>query len=189
MPPKSHKPTNDELLAQFDDLGLDSEKTTSPQAPRKSTDELKNDPLAELEDLAAQRPVTPRLSSETRASKTPSRSSEEKVATTARKPTEAGSQSASTPAKEDDAKTTEKESASKSSGGSWWGGLLSTATATATAAMKHAEAAVKEIQKNEEAQKWAEQVKGNVGALRDLGVLSSVVLLIASSDPVMPSRW
>ncbi|KAL1994533.1 hypothetical protein VTN49DRAFT_2003 [Thermomyces lanuginosus] len=167
MPPKS-KPTNDELLAQFDDLGLDSAKTASTQAPRTSTDDLKYDPLAELEDLAAQRPVTPRLSSETRASKTPSRSSEEKAAT-ARKSIEASSRPASAAAKEDDAKTTEKDSTSKSSGGSWWGGLLSTATATATAAMKHAEAAVKEIQKNEEAQRWAEQVKGNVGALRDLG--------------------
>lgn len=52
------------------------------------------------------------------------------------------------------------------SGGSWWGGL----SAIASAAVKQAENAVKEIQKNEEAQKWAEQVKGNVGALRGLGM-------------------
>ena len=39
--------------------------------------------------------------------------------------------------------------------------------------MKQAEAAVKEIQKNEEAQKWAEQVRGNVGALRGLGMFFS----------------
>lgn len=50
-------------------------------------------------------------------------------------------------------------------GGGWWGGLF----ATASAAVKQAEAAVKEIQKNEEAQRWAEQVKGNVGALRGFG--------------------
>ncbi|KAK0630297.1 maintenance of telomere capping protein 1 [Bombardia bombarda] len=51
-------------------------------------------------------------------------------------------------------------------GGGWWGGLLS----TATAAMKQAEAAVKEMQQNEEAKKWAEQVRGiNVGALKGLG--------------------
>ena len=49
-------------------------------------------------------------------------------------------------------------------GGGWWGGLLS----TATLAMRQAEAAVKEIQQNEEAKKWAEQVRGNVGALRGL---------------------
>ena len=41
--------------------------------------------------------------------------------------------------------------------------------ATASAAMKTAEAAVKEIQQNEEAKKWADQVRGNVGALRGLG--------------------
>jgi hypothetical protein len=50
-------------------------------------------------------------------------------------------------------------------GGGWWGGIL----ATASAAVKTAEAAVKEIQQNEEAKRWAEQVKGNVGALRGLG--------------------
>lgn len=50
-------------------------------------------------------------------------------------------------------------------GGGWWAGIL----ATANAAAKTAEAAVKEIQKNEEAKRWAEQVKGNVGALRGLG--------------------
>ncbi|KAI9824290.1 MAG: hypothetical protein M1826_007387 [Phylliscum demangeonii] len=49
--------------------------------------------------------------------------------------------------------------------GSWWGGLV----ATASAAVKTAEAAVKEIQHNEEAKRWAEQVKDNVGALRGLG--------------------
>jgi hypothetical protein len=37
--------------------------------------------------------------------------------------------------------------------------------------MKQAEAAVKEIQNNEEAQRWAQQVKGNVGALKDFGTL------------------
>ncbi|KEY68411.1 hypothetical protein S7711_01187 [Stachybotrys chartarum IBT 7711] len=54
-------------------------------------------------------------------------------------------------------------------GGGWWGGLMS----TATAAMKQAEAAYKEIQQNEEAKKWAEQVRGirtiDVGALRNYG--------------------
>lgn len=57
----------------------------------------------------------------------------------------------------------------KQSGGGWWGGLLSTATATATAARKQAEAAYAEIQKNQEAQRWAEQVRGNVGALKGIG--------------------
>ena len=54
-------------------------------------------------------------------------------------------------------------------GGGWWGGIFATASATANAAIKQAEAAYKEIQKNEEAKKWAEQVRGNVGALKGLG--------------------
>ena len=44
----------------------------------------------------------------------------------------------------------------------WWGGLF----ATASAAVKTAEAAVKDIHQNEETRRWAAQVKGNVGALR-----------------------
>ena len=59
--------------------------------------------------------------------------------------------------------------ASSGGGGGWWGGIFATASATANAAIKQAEAAYKEIQKNEEAKKWAEQVRGNVGALRGLG--------------------
>ncbi|CAK7266638.1 hypothetical protein SEPCBS57363_002191 [Sporothrix epigloea] len=52
------------------------------------------------------------------------------------------------------------------SAGGWWGGILSAATSTASAAMKQAEAAVKEIQQNEEAKKWADQVRGNYTTLR-----------------------
>ncbi|KAL1856933.1 hypothetical protein VTK73DRAFT_8201 [Phialemonium thermophilum] len=50
-------------------------------------------------------------------------------------------------------------------GGGWWGSVL----ASATAAIKQAEVAVKEIQQNEEAKKWAEHVRGNVGSLKGLG--------------------
>ena len=52
-----------------------------------------------------------------------------------------------------------------SGGGGWWGAI----TATASAAVKQAETLAKEIQHNEEAQRWAEQVKANAGALRGLG--------------------
>jgi len=55
----------------------------------------------------------------------------------------------------------------QSSGGGWWGSVFS----TASAAVKQAEAIAKEIRQNEEAQRWAEQVKGNVGALRGFGML------------------
>ncbi|TQV96348.1 protein family UPF0615 [Cordyceps javanica] len=60
-------------------------------------------------------------------------------------------------------------STSSSAGGGWWGGILS----TASAAMKQAEAAYKEVQQNEDAKKWAEQVRGfkglDIGALRHYG--------------------
>lgn len=61
------------------------------------------------------------------------------------------------------------EMQAQSSGGGWWGGIF----ATASAAVKQAEALAKEVQKSEEAQRWAEQVKGNVGALRGFGKLRS----------------
>lgn len=53
-------------------------------------------------------------------------------------------------------------------GGGWWGGILSTATGV----MKQAEAAYSQIQQNEEAKKWAEQVKG-LGSGIDVNVLKS----------------
>ena len=55
----------------------------------------------------------------------------------------------------------------KAAGGGWW----STLTSTASAAVKQAEALAKEIQQNEEAQRWAEQVKGNVTQLRGIGMI------------------
>ncbi|OGM49074.1 hypothetical protein ABOM_002321 [Aspergillus bombycis] len=184
MPPKSAKPTSDELLAQFDDLGVDS-ATEQPASKPATTAQTEDDILAELDNLASQRPSsgpgTPRLSTnEPRppvkpAAATPStgRSSEEKPVP--RKSTESARVSFAInedadvqPPKTE--KLAAKESASSGGGGGgWWGGIFATATATASAAMKQAEAAVKEIQQNEEAQKWAQQVKGNVGALKDFG--------------------
>lgn len=68
----------------------------------------------------------------------------------------------------------ERQQTAPSSGGGWWGGILS----TATAAMKQAEAAVKEIQQNEEAKKWAEQMRGNVGALKGLGKSARIFCIL-----------
>ncbi|TKA76535.1 hypothetical protein B0A55_05670 [Friedmanniomyces simplex] len=56
----------------------------------------------------------------------------------------------------------------ESGGGGWWGGfggLLS----TATAAVKQAESLAKEISGNEEALRWAEQVRGNMKNLQSFG--------------------
>lgn len=157
------------------------------------------DPLAELESLAARpisRPATPKLSSSSTASRNRSprrpgtatppssaRTSEDRPAHSYALPRRSGESTRSfhqsfTPSLEETAEHEQKahaaslapEPAQKSGGGGggWWGGLF----ATASAAVKQAEAAVKEIQKNEEAQRWAEQVKGNVGALRGFGTAS-----------------
>ncbi|GFF32932.1 hypothetical protein IFM58399_03370 [Aspergillus lentulus] len=182
MPPKGAKPTSDELLAQFDDLGIDSttEKQSSKPTAASTTAQSEEDILAELDNLASQRPSsgpgTPRLSTnEPRpATKSPKpaavatpRSSEDKPA-----PRKSGESVRSAPAgnkptitQPSEQEKPKAEEAPASGGGGWWGGIF----ATATAAMKQAEAAVKEIQQNEEAQKWAQQVRGNVGVLRDLG--------------------
>lgn len=53
--------------------------------------------------------------------------------------------------------------------GGWWGSIFT----HASAAMKTAEAAVKDLKEREEAKKWAEQVRGNVGVLRGFGKSTS----------------
>lgn len=58
------------------------------------------------------------------------------------------------------------ESEQKSTGGGWWGSVFS----AATAAVKQAETIAKEIRGNEEAQKWAEQVKGYGAGLQGLSM-------------------
>ena len=194
-------PTNEELLAQFDDLGVEEEQaiTESTKAaptqasksrvpPQRATDE--HDPLAELDNLVSQRPASRPATPSIRApnaQRSPARSStatpppgaktsEEKLAlprksaestrsfhtsfTPATAPTPE-----SEPEKRPDPSAAPALASAQAAGGGWWGSLLS----TATAAKKQAEAAYQELQKNEEAQKWAEQVRGNVGALRGLG--------------------
>ena len=194
MPPKGNtKPTSDELLAQFDDLGVDgkeaqqqSASTTTPAAANNTSataGQNEQDILAELDTLASQRPSsgpgTPRLSAaEPRSSsKSPrppagtGRPSEDKPPV--RKSGESGRSSRTGNRNTTQQASSENKTAEEpqqggdagGSGGGWFGGFF----ATASAAMKQAEAAVKEIQQNEEAQKWAQQVKGNVGALKEIG--------------------
>ncbi|KAL4922747.1 maintenance of telomere capping protein 1 [Aspergillus aurantiobrunneus] len=185
MPPKGSKPTSDELLAQFDNLGVEStqDHSTKPAVPTATTAPPQSDEdiLTELGNLASQRPSSgagtprtstnePRTSTKSPKPATPAgRPSEEKPAP--RKSGESGRYNRTPDARptSSEESATEEKSSSGGGGGGWWGGIFATASATASAAMKQAEAAVKEIQQNEEAQKWADQVKGNVGALRDLG--------------------
>lgn len=171
--------TNDELLAQLDDLSVGD---TAALAVTDTQQKSEQDLLDELENLASQRPggsrpSTPRPSLSTMSPKRtstatppPGRSSEDKPVSRKSgdnlRPFHTSMTPADTTPSEAKPAPESKEVHSKSGGGGWWGGLF----ATASAAVRQAEAAVKEIQKNEEAQKWAEQVRGNVGALRGLGI-------------------
>jgi len=156
-----------------------------------------DDPLAELESLAKARPTsrpgTPKVAvNQQTPGSTPAgsaRTSEEgkarsAVPTTAAPPRKSGESTRSyhqglTPTSEEErqeealkAAAAEAEKSATSAGGGGgggWGGWFSGITASASAAVKQAEAYAKEIQKNEEAQKWTEQLRGRVGDLRGLG--------------------
>lgn len=179
MPPKGAKPTSDELLAQFDDLGIEQsdKKPAKPAVTATAADNAQGeqeDVLAELEKQATQRPSsgpgTPRPSADKTRSATRSprlsakieRSSEDKSRLSAEVPRPNAKQEQQML---DTEPAPQEQEQSQGGGGGWWGGFF----AVAGAAVKQAEAAVKEIQNNEEAQRWAQQVKGNVGALRDFG--------------------
>ncbi|KAK7757009.1 hypothetical protein SLS62_001025 [Diatrype stigma] len=182
----------------FEGIGHDSAvkkstKAKSTASKSRGGDKPEKDILAdlenELEDVPS-RPHTPRVrdavSSKRTSTATPppaaARQSEDRSTNVPRKSVEstrsfhASFTPSATSSELQDAEkkgAVEQEAAASSSsgggGGGWWGGIFATASATANAAMKQAEAAYKEIQKNEEAKKWAEQVRGNVGALKGLG--------------------
>lgn len=198
MATKKTAPTDDELLAQLDDLGTQASTRppkpsarTARQGPTQSS-QNEQDLLAELGNLAqrpASRPATPSLKPNapgatgsrspkrtSTATPPPGRTSEERSNNGQRKSGDSmrSFHQSFTPATSSTEESAEHESQpepvpapapAKSSGG-WWGGILS----TATAAVSQAQAAVKEIQKNEEAQKWAEQLRGNVGVIRGFGI-------------------
>ena len=192
MATKKAAPTDDELLAQLDDLSnqatarpsKSSARTAKPGHPTQSS-QSEQDVLAELGNLAqrpASRPATPSLRPNppsatgnrspkrtSTATPPPGRTSEEKSSSGQRK---SGDSTRSLHQSFTPATTSTEESAepepqpapapAPAKSGGWWGGLLS----TASAAVSQAQAAVKEIQKNEEAQKWVDQVRGNVGMLK-----------------------
>lgn len=201
--------TNEDLLAQLEDLGVGEEEQQTEKIPKSSItrpgrgpasqQQEEADLLAELDHLTQTRPQsrphTPRppINAVPTAQTSPkkggsaalpetgsTRTSEERAAnsTQTRKSGESTrSFHQSLTLVHSDAGAENEKAAPKvpepapasSSGGGWWGGLI----ATASAAVKQAESLAKEIQKNEEAQRWAEQVKGNVGALRGLGTTQS----------------
>lgn len=196
MPPKTSVADKglDEL---FEGIGDDSapKKPTGKSKPTASKgrgEKPKRDILAdlenELEEEETVRPHTPRIK-DASAFKAPKRTStatpppgagrasEDKPSGATRKSADstrslhASFTPSATSSELQDAekKGPVEQTAPAAAGGGWWGGIFATASATANAAMKQAEAAYKEIQQNEEAKKWADQVRGNVGALKGLG--------------------
>lgn len=159
----SAKPTADDDLFADLESQLTSQQTSSrPHTPRLSKDVKRPVPpttaAAATSDAARKSTDSARS---LRASFTPSATSSELHESE----------------KKGTVEQAEQAGAAGGAGGSWWGGWVSTATATANAAMKQAEAAYKEIQQNEEAKKWTEQVKGirslDVEALKHYGTSST----------------
>ena len=196
MTTKKERLTNEELLAQLDTFDLVDGTTNAIPKPSTSDQQFEADLFEELgiPERPKAPPSRPHTPHQTSKSTTPAPRSSPKRSTTAIPPEankaseekpqlrRSGDSTRSfhtsfTPVTEAEGDAEPERHAkpapvppkpAQSSGGSWWGGILS----TATAAVKQAEALAKEIQQNEEAQRWAEQVKGNVGALRGLGRLS-----------------
>ena len=174
-------------MAELDQLGTDvqpaNKPVTSKSKSKKATgpSQEEQDLLAELDKLdnlaqarPTSRPQTPRTSGNVSATRTSgeltSRTSEDKAFVAPIRKSQENTRTfhqGFTPDSEPaipSASNIEPEKKSES-GGSWWGGLV----ATASAAVTQAQAIAKEIQQHEEAHKWAEQVKGNVGVLRNYG--------------------
>jgi hypothetical protein len=162
---------DEDLLAELDSLGIEEPQTTpaaavpaksskKPTTPAATTND--DDPLADLEKQLAEkpataptsRPATPRVAAtstpaQVRTSGDTSRSFHQGVS--------AGDETKASSA---------EESAPAAASGGWWGSSLFSA---ASAAVKQAETLAKEISGHEEAQRWAEQVRGNMRGLQEFG--------------------
>lgn len=168
----------DELFADIDTKKAAGSAATG-KTPVSAKPKPGDDILAELEDQlgekAPSRPHTPRIREPTTATKQRASLEQPQSATAPRKSAESArslhasfTPSATSSDLQESKGYVEQQAQQQqaaAAAGGWWGGFMS----TASAAIKQAEAAVKEIQQNEEAKKWADQVRGNVGALRGLG--------------------
>ncbi|CBX91332.1 hypothetical protein IAQ61_010691 [Plenodomus lingam] len=174
-PPRQKLAEDVDALKELEELEA-LEKFQAREAPRpisrSNTPKLSSSSTASSNRRTAGGVATPSSSTES------ARTSEERTAA----PRKSGESTRSfrqsfAPTEEEPSKSAppppREEQPKQSGGGSWWGGgwggLISTATAAADAAKKQAEAAYQELQKNEEALRWAEQVRGNVGTLRGYG--------------------
>lgn len=190
----ARKADAEDLLAELDQLSnenatppLPASHSTAPpssQPPLPTTTSPANDDvIADLEkQLAAKpassRPGTPKVGGNTKFTPPSSgrNSSEEKTGSaSAGKEKGRGSadgarsyHTAYVPS-QDQQREEEKVAESSSGGGGWFSSLMS----TATAAVKQAETLAKEIRSNEEANRWAEQVRGSVNNLQSFGTAIS----------------
>lgn len=190
----ARKPTtsaaDDNLDELFSGIGDTKKTPAASKAPKPSTAASKamgdTDILADLESQLASatptsRPHTPRLketairrSAATPPAATPPAPDDKRKSTDSSRSLRASFTPSATSSElhEADKRAAPEpaqEPQEQATGGGWWGGIWN----TANAAMKQAEAAYKEIQQNEEAKKWAEQVRGfshlDVGALKTYG--------------------
>ncbi|KAK0391886.1 hypothetical protein NLU13_1384 [Sarocladium strictum] len=188
---KTSKPTPaDENLDELFSGITDNSKPKKPSASSKTSktvpkpvagadDDIFADIESQLIEKPASRPHTPRAGK--RSTATPPIAADDKLPANARKSTDSAHslRASFTPsATSSEVQENEKKAASapapaeqtpQQEGGGWWGVFSS----TANAALKQAEAAYKEIQQNEEAKKWADQVRGlshlDVSTLKSYG--------------------
>ena len=211
----SKKLTDEELFAQFE--GIDAaESTSSKPSPSTTTKQPPPNPDDLFQELGIAKPTSrPHTPKPTSTSTTPALRSSPKRTSTATPPSSDAARSSEergqtrksgestrsfhnsfTPKTENEGEVEQSEpekgtatapaaqAQSSGGGGGWWGGIFG----AASAAVKQAEALAKEIQKTEEAQRWAEQVKGNVGALRGLGNYFPLSLVISSLMATSPKQ-
>ena len=198
--------TDAELLAELESLGIEDPNASQQSNPGPKPATASSIPSQGGEDedvfrdLQAQlavkpstsRPTTPRLSSSTtsggtkRADHTPAssgppsgRTSEDRARNAPAAARTSGEGRAYHQSYTPGSSEAQSESApapveKKAEGGGWWGSIFS----TATAAVKQAETLAKEIRSNEEAQRWAEQMRGNMKNLQTFG--TALTLSIAN---------
>lgn len=171
----------DDLVSSLFDGISDVKK--GPTAKKSATKAIADeDILAGLEELTHSRPHTPRVKDGARASAANRRSEDRQAAAAAasaadRKSTDSArslrasfTPSATSSELQDSEKRVPVSTAAEgqeqdAGGGGWWGSIFTQASAV----VKTAEAAVKDLQQHEEAKKWADHVRGNVGVIRGFG--------------------
>ncbi|KAL6877106.1 maintenance of telomere capping protein 1 [Trichoderma novae-zelandiae] len=167
-------PADDNLDELFSGIGNDSKAKKPPKKPTSAAaaakaignDDILADLESELAPLPASRPHTPRLKEAIarRSTATPPAGDDGNRTAAARKSTDSSRSlrasftpsATSSELHDAERRAPAEQPQPQQSGSGWWGGILSTATGV----IKQAEAAYNQIQQNEEAQKWAEQVKG-----------------------------